>query len=98
MVQTMTNTFIRDYRADNKAHTSNINNFELKSHFDDAFSRPSEAKGTVITESLLNFVDLAGSEKISNHHLVFEEGATGNINSWFTSLTFPSKRSSRYLW
>ena len=28
---------------------------------------------TVFTESQLNFVDLAGSEKISNHHIMMEE-------------------------
>ena len=26
-------------------------------------------EGTMVTESLLNFVDLAGSEKVSSHYL-----------------------------
>ena len=32
-----------------------------------------EATGSIVTESLLNFVDLAGSEKVSNHHLMAED-------------------------
>ena len=28
---------------------------------------------TIFTESQLNFVDLAGSEKISNHHVMMAE-------------------------
>ena len=30
-------------------------------------------EGTIIREGQLNFVDLAGSEKISNHHSMIEE-------------------------
>ena len=30
-------------------------------------------EGTLVTEGQLNFVDLAGSEKISNHHTLLEE-------------------------
>ena len=33
----------------------------------------SEDSGTIKTESRLNFVDLAGSEKVSNHHETEED-------------------------
>jgi len=55
---------------------SNINNFGLIRMTDQLHSDQSmehnviidkKCTGIVITESLLNFVDLAGSEKVSNH-------------------------------
>lgn len=36
--------------------------------------------GTIVTEGQLNFVDLAGSEKISNHHNLIEETFQKNQN------------------
>jgi len=77
MVQTVSSSFIKDYRGqqqqqDDPCNTSNINNQELRMHIE-AHLQAKTGQKTVITESLLNFVDLAGSEKVSNHHQFFEE-------------------------
>jgi len=81
MVQTVTNTFIRDYRREQNGSISNINNFDLKSQAEISQDSFEGAQGTVVTESLLNFVDLAGSEKVSNHQVVLEDGNVGTINT-----------------
>ena len=79
MVQTVTNTFIRDYRREKSESISNINNFDLKSQAEISHNESLEgAQGTVVTESLLNFVDLAGSEKVSNHQVVLEDGSVNS--------------------
>jgi len=72
VVQTVTNPFIREYRRQTKDSTSNINNIELKNCFYKSQNSP-KSETTLVTESLLNFVDLAGSEKISNHQNLMEE-------------------------
>lgn len=36
----------------------------------------------MVTESLLNFVDLAGSEKVSNHYISQEDLITSDINMY----------------
>jgi len=36
--------------------------------------------GTIVTEGMLNFVDLAGSEKISNHHNLVEDNFSKTQN------------------
>lgn len=52
--------------------TTNINNDELKNKMSasevDQANVEEIGGGTLVTESLLNFVDLAGSEKVLNHH------------------------------
>lgn len=69
MVQTVSNGFIRNYRREmQQKHIANINNKELKSMINEDQNTSDIYEGTLITESLLNFVDLAGSEKVSNHH------------------------------
>lgn len=40
------------------------------------------SQNTVITESCLNFVDLAGSEKISNHHSLVEDPKDISVNGF----------------
>jgi hypothetical protein len=81
VVKSITNKFIKNYRklifhfrlpyrTLGRKKVSNVNNEELLSEFlkDDYHIQTSENhEGTLITESLLNFVDLAGSEKVSNH-------------------------------
>jgi len=44
--------------------------------------------GTIVTEGMLNFVDLAGSEKISNHHNLVEDNfsKTQTIGGYFIIL------------
>jgi len=71
MVQTVSSSFIKDYRGQDQ-YNSNINNQELKMHIEANLHKNTGQK-TIITESLLNFVDLAGSEKVSNHHQLFED-------------------------
>lgn len=76
LVQTVTNTFIREYRRQKREKSPNINNDELKHKFSSAekiLESKEATEGTMVTESLLNFVDLAGSEKISSHHHVQTE-------------------------
>ena len=81
-VQTVTNNFIRDYRREYQKR-SNINNDMLRIQFGNSSDLSTNVnvvgeetlrkEGTMVTESLLNFVDLAGSEKVSNHHIAFED-------------------------
>jgi len=74
-VQSVTNNFIREYRREMSKCSTNINNLELKNQ---KFNDQEETEGTIVTESLLNFVDLAGSEKVSNHQMLLDEaGVTG---------------------
>ena len=49
---------------DNNNEKANINNTDLLNHL---ANLRSEEDSSIITESELNFVDLAGSEKISAH-------------------------------
>lgn len=58
-VKAVTNEYIRNYRKNmaQGERSVNVNNKELLKSRD----------GTIVTESYLNFVDLAGSEKISVH-------------------------------
>lgn len=76
-VQTVTNTYIREYRRETREKGSNINNDELKNRMSSAEKERDDpegpGEGTTVTESLLNFVDLAGSEKVSNHHNLSED-------------------------
>ena len=37
-------------------------------YYKESKTRDKSKGGTLVTESLLNFVDLAGSEKVSNHY------------------------------
>ena len=63
-VKAVTNTFIRNYRQDNKGKSNlNLHHFLSKNHDEEE----EEVHGTVVTESYLNFVDLAGSERIGTH-------------------------------
>ena len=77
-VQSVTNNFIREYRRE-KDKCTNINNSELRSQFEETYENHTKTEGTIVTESMLNFVDLAGSEKVSNHQMLLEE--SGIINS-----------------
>ena len=55
---------------------SNVNNIDMlryikkleQSESDDSDDDDQKKQGMIITEALLNFVDLAGSEKVSNHY------------------------------
>jgi len=85
-VQTLTNSFIRDYRKEQNDTTSNINNFDLKTQVEVVSNGLAGAHGTIVTESLLNFVDLAGSEKVSNHQTVLEDGNIGNLEGKLENL------------
>lgn len=69
-VQTITNTFIRNYRRERRE--SNINNqnifsLRINEEEEEGSQEKPEKGGTFVTESLLNFVDLAGSERASSH-------------------------------
>lgn len=83
MVQTISNSFIHEYRLQKGLLGSSLSNKELKSHMeaDSGSKRPLDGIGTVVTESLLNFVDLAGSERVSNHNQVVEEGNEPGIRT-----------------
>lgn len=78
LVQTVTNSFIREYRREMRA-CSNINNDDLKQSLslgEQSRENTERGKGgTMVTESLLNFVDLAGSEKVSNLQDIPEDAA-----------------------
>ena len=88
-VQTVTNNFIRDYRREYQKG-SNINNdmlrIQLGSNSDISTNvnvmgeETLRKEGTMVTESLLNFVDLAGSEKVSNHHMAFDDPVIKDTN------------------
>ena len=89
-VQTVTNNFIRDYRREFQKG-SNINNdifkmqlgnnTDLTTNVNVMGEETLRKEGTMVTESLLNFVDLAGSEKVSNHHMMFEDPIIRDMNS-----------------
>ena len=84
-VQSVTNNFIREYRREKSKSSTNINNYELKSQFEETFDDSLQKEGTIVTESLLNFVDLAGSEKVSNHQMLLDEAGAASKNK----LLFP---------
>lgn len=73
-VQSVTNRFIRDYLRENHQNTTNINIKDIQNKFRNVnlcgiqHSEGDEGifDDLTVTESLLNFVDLAGSEKISS--------------------------------
>lgn len=66
-VKSITNTFIRNYRR-SVARAPNVNNEELlKVLFREEHTSDEKIDGALIAESMLNFVDLAGSEKVSAH-------------------------------
>ena len=80
LIRSITNRTIRLYRRKYMSNTSNINNKKLldsllPSDSEDPLNfstvldnnRELLGEGTIITEALLNFVDLGGSEKVSNH-------------------------------
>lgn len=56
-IKAVTSSYIREYRQKNQGK-SNINAHELDH---------SNMEGTIVTESYLNFVDLAGNERMSAH-------------------------------
>lgn len=71
-IQSLSSNFIKKYRQEKREIASNINNNSLlnalsSEAFNFSYFRNSEDEGTVVTEALLNFVDLAGSEKVSHH-------------------------------
>ena len=70
-VKAVTNNFIRNYRKEMR-DSSNINNENLLKELNDSDENCIQT-GTLVTEALLNFVDLAGSEKVSNHHLLSDD-------------------------
>ncbi|EAS02150.2 kinesin motor catalytic domain protein (macronuclear) [Tetrahymena thermophila SB210] len=75
-VHSYANDQIAKYRQKNSSSTININNQQLLEFAD---NHPN----TVITESCLNFVDLAGSEKISNHHSLADDFTKDiNVNNY----------------
>lgn len=84
-VQSMTNNFIREYRHEKSRSSTNINNSELRSHFEATFDRKLRKEGTIVTESLLNFVDLAGSEKVSNHLNMLDDPLSTSNETLFCS-------------
>ncbi|CAD8114275.1 unnamed protein product [Paramecium sonneborni] len=68
-VQSITNNFIRQYRREQSQHKfPTLEQLEAENH---------QLKGAMVTESVLNFVDLAGSEKVSNH---FEDAEIQDTN------------------
>ncbi|CAK92104.1 unnamed protein product (macronuclear) [Paramecium tetraurelia] len=68
-VQSITNNFIRQYRREQSQHK-----FPTLEQLE---SENNQLKGAMVTESVLNFVDLAGSEKVSNH---FEDAEIQDTN------------------
>jgi len=85
-VQTVTNNFIREYRRQKRGDTSNINNTELVIQAEESFlGGTGRTEGTMVTESLLNFVDLAGSEKVSNHHMLLDDPNILNTSDYINS-------------
>ncbi|CAD8071082.1 unnamed protein product [Paramecium sonneborni] len=68
-VQSITNNFIRQYRREQSSHKfPTLEQLEAENN---------QFKGAMVTESVLNFVDLAGSEKVSNH---FEDSEIQDTN------------------
>lgn len=62
-VQSITNNFIRNYRRESLVKNLLVDlESELITEREDVIQ-----EGALITESVLNFIDLAGSEKVSNH-------------------------------
>lgn len=80
IIKTFSNGFIKKSRKE-KNETNNINNIEYLNSIN-------SNKTTVITEACINFVDLAGSEKISNHYVNIKddeeiiENNIGKENGW----------------
>jgi hypothetical protein len=73
-VQSITNNFIRNYRREqSQLKLPTIQQLETSSsELSDSTEQVDQlngalVQGALITESILNFVDLAGSEKVSNH-------------------------------
>ena len=64
-VQSITNNFIRNYNYMENTTSANINNGQLLNSLSQM--KNSEEDSSIITEAELNFIDLAGSEKISAH-------------------------------
>ncbi|KAM3128757.1 hypothetical protein pb186bvf_019169 [Paramecium bursaria] len=61
-VQSITNNFIRNYRREQSQRKfQTIDQIEFNSQVSQ------QSQGALVTESVLTFVDLAGSEKVSNH-------------------------------
>jgi hypothetical protein len=65
-VKSITNNFIRNYRR-SVVRAPNVNNEELYNVLFREEPATERIDGALITESMLNFVDLAGSEKVSAH-------------------------------
>ena len=70
VVKSLTNHFISKYRKFQATQTNtglinNVNNGDLINSL--SKQNGDNIEGAVITEAELNFIDLAGSEKISNH-------------------------------
>lgn len=78
-VQSVTNSFIREYRREKSRSSTNINNLELRRQFNSNHEGDTKKEGTIVTESLLNFVDLAGSEKVTHHQMLLED--SGSISN-----------------
>ncbi|KRX00736.1 P-loop containing nucleoside triphosphate hydrolase [Pseudocohnilembus persalinus] len=74
-VQSLTSKLIKKYRK-TQIGKNNVNNEELLQLVQEEARQESKSvkeKGALITESELNFVDLAGSEKVSNHEELIKE-------------------------
>ena len=68
-VLSISNNYIKD-RLQSRQYEQNVNQEDLISVAMDNYY---DEDGTTVIEGQMNFVDLAGSEKISNHHSLIEE-------------------------
>jgi hypothetical protein len=67
-VQSITNRLIRNYRREqSQLSLQTLQQLESSTSSTPTPTPTSTVTGALITESVLNFVDLAGSEKVSNH-------------------------------
>jgi hypothetical protein len=68
-VKSITNNFICNYRR-SVVRAPNVNNEELYNVLFREEPATERIDGALITESMLNFVDLAGSEKVTSHYYI----------------------------
>lgn len=71
-IQSLSSNLIKRYRAEKREIKANINNNSLlnalsSDTFNFSYFKNNEEEGTIVKEAYLNFVDLAGSEKVSHH-------------------------------
>ena len=76
-IKTITNNFIRNYKKGEENNNingdeENVNNVEVLS-FVDKISKEDLKNGSILTESVVNFVDLAGSEKLLQYNSMVGE-------------------------